>query len=90
MQNFNGLNVGQIIDALNQCNCDDIVVFFDSDKEQSYKIVFVEQTIWSDTRRAVYLHRYIPELDNIACEPIKSVFDRSLTFAKTEWKTVEE
>jgi hypothetical protein len=84
------LNVGQIVDALSQCDRALPVKFFDSDAERGFGIVFVEHGISSVGGEMVYLHRYVPNLDNIACEPIKNVSDRSPSFARVEYEESEE
>jgi hypothetical protein len=81
------LNVGQLIDALSLCDRDLPVRFWDSGGS---RIIFVEHSIFHEGGHIVYLHRHVPNLDKIDCEPIKSVSDRSPTFARVEYEDLDE
>lgn len=64
------LNVGQLIDALSQCNREVPVVFFDSNKERAFCISFVrENDLGNNKLNTVYLKSHIPNLDTIAFRP---------------------
>ena len=79
------LTVGQIIDALKRSYSElhAPVFFFDSTVEQSYPIVFVEYTISDGADQMVYLHRRIPDIDEIASRAI--IFNHTEMFAKVKY-----
>lgn len=85
------LRVKQLLEALKQCkNPDSFVKFHDSNSEQTFNIVFVEECVTETViGTVVLLHRFEPELDDITSEPIKTVSERTSTFARTEWEECE-
>lgn len=87
------LRVRELLEALKQCeNQNTFVKFHDSDTEKSFCLMFVEECVTTSvaTGSIILLHRFEPELDNIACEPIKSVSRRTSTFARVEYQECEE
>ena len=87
---MNELNVGQLIDALSQCDRDLPVYFSDSDVDSVYRILFVVHASSYESGHMVCLHRYVPDLDAVDSDLIISVSDRSPTFARVEYEDPAE
>ena len=86
---MNKLNVGQLIDALSQCDRDLPICFSDSDIDSVYRILFVVHASSYESGQMVCLHRHVPDLDTVD-DLIISVSDRSPTFARVEYEDPDE